>query len=136
MFSIGYVSMGSVSDDIKVIRVDGIEPTTENVKNRTYKVSRPFNIVIKERPTGLTKDFIEYILSSEGQEIASDGYIAIDESAVSYKEDTPSGEITVTGSSSVAPIMEKLIEGYEELSSKEVGDIYKGELTTFVGLVE
>lgn len=130
LYSIGYVSMGSVNDDIKALQIDGIEPTTENVKNGTYKVSRPFNIATKGEATGLTKDFIDYILSSEGQEIVSDGYIAVDEDTSAYTGDKPSGEITVAGSSSVAPIMEKLIEGYAEVNSNATIELQISDSTS------
>jgi len=113
---IGYISMGSLNDDVKAVQIDGVEATSENVKNGTYKVSRPFNIATKGETEGLTKDFIDFIMSSEGQEVADKSYIAISGNAAPYAGSKPGGTIMVGGSSSVAPLMEKLIERYKEIN--------------------
>ena len=115
-YGISYVSMGSLNDNVKALKIDGIDATTANVKNGTYKVSRPFNIAVKGEAKGLTKDFIDFIMSKEGQEVAAKTYIAISESAAPYSGSKPSGTIMVGGSSSVAPLMEKLIERYNEIN--------------------
>ena len=78
-YGIGYVSLGSLSSSVKAVKVDGVEATAENVKNGTYKVARPFNIATKSDISDVAQDFIDYILSSEGQEIVSDGYIKIND---------------------------------------------------------
>ena len=116
VYAIGYISMGSLNDNVKALQIDGTSATTANVKNGTYKISRPFNIATKGEATGLTKDFTDFIMSAEGQEVVGKSYISIDENAVSYAGNKPSGTITVGGSSSVSPLMEKLIERYKEIN--------------------
>jgi len=116
VYAIGYVSMGSMSDTVKAVKIDGVEATTANVKNGTYKVSRPFNIFTRDETNEVANDFISYILSKEGQDIAAKKYIPIDDTAPAYSGNKPSGSITVGGSSSVAPLMEELIEGYKLLN--------------------
>jgi len=116
VYAIGYVSMGSLNDNVKALQIDGVDATTANVKNGTYKISRPFNIATKGEAVGLSKDFIDFIMSKEGQEVVGKSYISIDENAVSYAGNKPSGTITVGGSSSVSPLMEKLIERYKEIN--------------------
>lgn len=111
-YAIGYVSLGSLSNMVKALKIDGVEPTTENVKNGTYKVSRPFNIVTKDEVSGVAQDFINYILSADGQKIVSESYITVNDDAEAYGGTKPSGKIVVVGSSSVSPVMEKLKEGY------------------------
>jgi phosphate transport system substrate-binding protein len=111
--AIGYISLGSLNETVKGVSIDGAEPTPDNVKNGSYAISRPFNIVTKGDATGLAKDFIDFILSSDGQTIVSgNSYIAIDDGAAAYSGDKPSGKIVVAGSSSVTPVMEKLREAY------------------------
>lgn len=111
-YAIGYVSLGSLSNSVKALKIDGAEATAENVKNETYKVSRPFNIATKGEVSEVAQDFINYILSADGQKIVSESYIAVSDSAEAYKGTKPSGKIVVAGSSSVSPVMEKLKEGY------------------------
>ena len=111
--AIGYISLGSLNDTVKGVNIDGAEPTPDNVKNGSYAISRPFNIVTKGDATGLAKDFIDFILSSDGQSVVSgNSYIAIDDTAAAYSGAKPSGKIVVAGSSSVTPVMEKLREAY------------------------
>ena len=111
-YGIGYVSLGSLSSSVKAVKVDVVEATAENVKNGTYKVARPFNIATKSDISDVAQDFIDYILSSEGQEIVSNGYIKINDDAQPYAGSKPAGKIVVAGSSSVSPVMEKLKEAY------------------------
>ena len=113
----GYVSLGSLSSSVKAVKVDGVEATAENVKNGTYKVARPFNIATKSDISDVAQDFIDYILSSEGQEIVSDGYIKINDDAQPYAGSKPAGKIVVAGSSSVSPVMEKLKEAYLKVNT-------------------
>jgi ABC-type phosphate transport system, periplasmic component len=112
MYGIGYVSTGSLVDAVKAVNIDGVEATAENVKNGNYTVARPFQIATKGEPEGAAKDFIEFILSAEGQEVVSDSYIPVIDNAPSYVGDSPSGKIVIAGSSSVTPVMEKLKEAY------------------------
>lgn len=115
--AIGYVSLGSLSDDVKALQVDGAEATAENVKSGTYKVSRPFNIAYKDgKLTDLDKDFIQFILSEEGQKIVEEeGYIS-DSAQGSYKASGQKGKITLAGSTSVAPLMGVLRDKYIEMN--------------------
>ena len=132
VYAIGYVSMGSLGDTVKTVKIDGVEATTENVKNGTYKVSRPFNIVVKDETNEVANDFIDYILSKEGQEITAKKYIAVDDHALPYSGNKPSGSLTVGGSSSVAPLMEELIEGYKLLNPNATIQLQITDSTTGV----
>ena len=111
-YGIGYVSLGSLSSSVKAVNVDGVEATAENIKNGTYKVARPFNIATKAEISEVAQDFIDFILSADGQEIVSNGYIKVDDNAPAYAGTKPAGKIVVAGSSSVSPVMEKLKEAY------------------------
>lgn len=111
-YGIGYVSLGSLSSSVKAIKVDGVEATPDNIKNGTYKAARPFNIATQAEISEVAQDFIDFILSAEGQEIVSDGYIKVDDNAAPYAGTMPSGKVVVAGSSSVSPVMEKLKEAY------------------------
>lgn len=112
--AIGYVSLGSLSTDVKAVQVDGVDATADNVKAGTYKVSRPFNICYKEdKLTDLDKDFIAFIMSEEGQQIVSEeGYISLDAEGT-YDGKDKSGKITLAGSTSVAPLMNVLADAYK-----------------------
>lgn len=114
--SIGYVSTGSLNETVKAINIDGIAPTIENIKNGSYKISRPFNIAIKNETSDLVEDFISFIMSKEGQDVVSKSYISIDDNLPAYTNANLTGKIVVSGSSSVTPIMEKLREAYIELN--------------------
>lgn len=112
--AIGYVSLGSLNDTVKAVSIDGVEATAENVKNGTYAVSRPFNIATNGEASDLAKDFISYILSSEGQAIVEEnGYIAVDDATAPFAGSSPQGKLVIAGSSSVSPVMEKLVEAYQ-----------------------
>lgn len=128
-YAIGYISLGSLNDTVKALRIDGITADAENVKNGTYKISRPFNIATKGEATGLAKDFIDFILSSDGQAVVAKSYIAINDNAAPYAGDKPSGKITVAGSSSVTPIMEKLKEAYIVINPNATIEIQMSDST-------
>lgn len=114
--AIGYVSLGSLSDDVKALKVDGVEATVDNVKSGDYKVARPFNIVKGKNVSELAQDFEKYIMSEEGQAtVAEEGYIREDNTE-EYTVSGLSGKITLAGSTSVAPVMEVLAEGYKALN--------------------
>ena len=112
-YAIGYISLGSLNDSVKAVKVAGVEATAENVKSGAYKVARPFNIAWQEAAlSDAGKDFIAYILSSEGQEIVNaNGYVGNSEAAA-YEAAGVTGKVVVAGSSSVSPVMEKLAEAY------------------------
>ena len=115
-YAIGYCSLGSLNDTVKAGKIDGAEATTENVSNGTYKVSRPFNIVTKDNVSDVAQDFINYIMSADGQQvIADDGYISVAEGET-FTSTGASGKITIDGSSSVSPVMEKLVEAYKAVN--------------------
>lgn len=115
--AIGYVSLGSLSDKVKVLKVDGVAPSVETVKDGTYKLQRPFNIAYKEAEISETaKDFMAYIMSAEGQAvIEEEGYISID-TTTSYKASGAKGTVTVAGSTSVAPVINVLADKYRALN--------------------
>lgn len=114
--AIGYVSLGSLSDDVKAVKVDGVEATVENVKSGDYKVARPFNIVKGKNVSEIAQDFEKYIMSEEGQSIVEEeGYIREDK-VEEYTASGLSGKITLAGSTSVAPVMEVLAEGYKKIN--------------------
>ena len=129
--AVGYISLASVSPSIKAVKVDGVEATDENIVNGTYKVSRPFNIAVKkDMKNEVAKDFINYVMSEEGQKIVSDnGYIPVD-GAKPYSGKEVSGKVVVGGSSSVSPVMEKLIEGYKAVNSKANVELQTTDSTT------
>ena len=115
-YAIGYCSLGSLNDTVKAVKIDGAEATTENVSNGTYKVSRPFNIITKDTVSDVAQDFINYIMSADGQQvIADDGYISVAQGDT-FTSTGASGKITIDGSSSVSPVMEKLVEAYKAVN--------------------
>ena len=130
-YAIGYVSLGSLDDSVKALKIDGAEATEENIKDGSYKVSRPFNIATKGDPTNeVAKDFIDYILSKDGQQVISDnGYISNDD-ATDYAGTAPSGKCVVGGSSSVSPVMEKLIEAYKKVNPNAEIELQTSDSTT------
>jgi len=135
--AIGYVSLGSISDTVKALAIDGVNASTTNVKNGTYKIYRPFNIATKDNVTGLTKDFIDFILSEEGQTVVSESYIAINDDAPVYDGNKLAGKITVAGSSSVTPIMEKLKEAYLAINPNAQIEIQMSDSTSgMTGAIE
>lgn len=130
--AIGYISLGSLDDSmVKALKVDGVEATAENVKNGTYKVSRPFNIATAGEVSDVAQDFIDYIMSAEGQAIVEEaGCITVNEDAEAYAGTKPEGKVVVAGSSSVTPVMEKLKEGYEEVNTGAEIEIQQSDSTT------
>ena len=132
-YAIGYISLGSLNDTVKAVKIDGAEATTDNVANGTYKVARPFNIVTKDGLSDVAKDFVDYIMSAEGQDIIEqNGYIKIDQNAAAYAGSKPEGKIVVAGSSSVSPVMEKLKEAYLAVNTNADIEIQTSDSTTGV----
>lgn len=131
MYAIGYISLGSLNNTVKAVKIDGVEPTVDNVKNETYKIARPFNIAYKEDAlSDAAKDFINYIMSSEGHQIITDnGYISID-GAQPYSGNNTGGKIVIAGSSSVSPVMEKLAEAYKKINADADIEIQTNDSTT------
>ncbi len=130
-YAIGYVSLGSLNKDVKAVKVDGAEATVDTVKSGEYKVQRPFNIATKDDVSDAAKDFISYIMSSEGQAIIEDnGYIKVDDAAAAYAATDAKGEVKISGSSSVTPVMEKLKEAYEKVNSNITITINQSDSST------
>ena len=130
--AIGYISLGSLNDTVKAVTVGGVEATAENVSNGTYTLARPFNIVTNGEPTDpVAVDFIAYCMSPDGQALATeDGYIGGE--GTEYTSTQPSGSITVGGSSSVSPLMEKLIEAYKTVNPNATIELLTTDSTTGV----
>lgn len=130
--AIGYVSLGSLNDTVKALRIDGSEATVDNVKSGAYAVSRPFNIVTKDSLNALAQDFVDFILSADGQKVIADNhYIPLD-NAPAFTSKKPSGKITVGGSSSVSPVMQKLMEAYRQINSGATVELQTHDSTTGV----
>lgn len=115
--AIGYISLGALSDDVKALKVDGAAPTVDAVKDGSYKVSRPFNIVTKEGASNpAAEDFIAFIMSEEGQKVVEEEGCISNGNNGAFTSKNPTGTITVVGSTSVSPVMEKLIEAYNAIN--------------------
>ena len=130
-YAIGYVSLGSLDESVKALKIDGAEATEENVKDGSYKVSRPFNIAVKEGADNkVANDFIDFIMSEDGQKVVADnGFIPVEETKA-YEGTKPSGEAVVGGSSSIAPVMEKLIEAYKAVNPNAKIELQSSDSTT------
>ena len=133
--AIGYISLGSLNNTVKALSIDGAEATAENVKSGTYKVARPFNIVTKDGVSDVAQDFIDYIMSSDGQKVVEEnGCISVADGAGSYKASGKSGKIVIAGSSSVTPVMEKLAEAYKALNPDVAIEVNQSDSTTGVNM--
>lgn len=126
--AIGYISLGSLDKSkVKALKVDGAEAAVDNVKSGEYKVSRPFNIATKGDTTGVASDFIKFILSADGQAVVEkNGYIS-EGNTGAYKASGQKGKITIGGSSSVTPVMEKLKEAYVKLNPDVTVDVQQND---------
>ncbi|WP_270295268.1 substrate-binding domain-containing protein [Eggerthella sinensis] len=132
---IGYISLGSLNETVKALDIDGAKPTAENVKSGEYKIARPFNIVSKAGVSDVAQDFIDYIMSADGQKVVEDnGYISVADNAGSYTASGKSGKIVLAGSSSVTPVMEKLAEAYKALNSGVTIEVNQSDSTTGVNM--
>lgn len=130
LYSIGYISLGSMNDTVKAIQIDGTDATVENIKDGTYKIARPFNIATKEGLSETAQDFIDFIMSADGQTVIEEnGYISAAE-AEPYGGKMDSGKIVVAGSSSVTPVMEKLKEAYLEKNPDVEIEIQQSDSST------
>ena len=131
-YAIGYISLGSLDDTVKALKIDGAEATVENIKAGTYGIARPFNVATKGELSDAAQDFMNFIMSAEGQAVIEDnGYIAANDAATAYSGTNPDGKIIVAGSSSVTPVMEKLKEAYLALQNGTVTiDIQQSDSST------
>lgn len=133
--SIGYISLASLNDTVKALKIDGVEPTVKNIQKGKYPIARNFNLVTGDNLSELGKDFINYILSTEGQKTVSEnGYIALTEAGKYEASDAAKdgGKITIGGSSSVTPLMEKLAEAYKKVNPKVEVMVQQSDSTTGV----
>ena len=130
--AIGYISLGSLDESVvKAVEIDGAAPTVENVKTGAYKVVRPFNIATKGEASEAAQDFIDFIMSADGQKVVSEnGYITVDDAAPAYAASGVSGKVVVGGSSSVTPVMEKLKEAYMALNPDVTVEVQQSDSTT------
>lgn len=130
-YSIGYVSLGSLNDSVKALKIEGVDATVENIKNKSYKISRPFNIAVKENLSPVAEDFVNYVLSSEGQAvIEKNKYIKVTDNA--YTSSKAEGKVVISGSSSVSPVMEKIIEAYKSVNPNAKIELQTSDSTTGV----
>lgn len=128
-YAIGYASLGSLDDTTKALKVDGVEASVDTVKDGSYKISRPFNIATKGEVSDVAQDFINFIMSDEGQKVVEDnGYIAVSDGA--FESNNAKGKIVVAGSSSVTPVMEKLKEAYLAVNKDAEIEVQESDSTT------
>ena len=131
-YAIGYISLGSLDDSVKALKIDGAEATVDDIKDGTYKVARPFNIVLGKETSDVAPDFINFIMSKEGQSVISEnGYIGSDDAA-EFASNGATGKIVVAGSSSVTPVMEKLKEAYNAVCPNVEIEVQQSDSTTGV----
>lgn len=128
--AIGYVSISSLNDSVRALQIDGADATVENIKNKTYKISRPFIVAVKDDISQTALDFLNFIMSDEGQKtVENSGYISQGGSGA-YSGSSPSGSVTVAGSSSVTPVMEKLKEAYAAVNPNAKIIVQQSDSTT------
>lgn len=129
--AIGYVSLGALNDSVKAVKINGVEATQENIENKSYTISRPFNIVTKDGLSDVANDFMSFIMSKDGQAVVTEEkYISV--SNEEFKSTMPEGKVTVAGSSSVTPLMEALKEAYLKVNKNATIDIQQNDSTTGV----
>lgn len=132
-YAIGYISLGSLNDTVKAVKIDGVEASIENVANGTYTLNRSFNLAANGELNEAAQDFMNYILSAEGQTIIEEaGYIMIDDTAAAFETNGAEGKVVVAGSSSVTPVMEKLKEAYAEINTNVAIEINTSDSSTGV----
>ncbi|MDR2657352.1 MAG: substrate-binding domain-containing protein [Oscillospiraceae bacterium] len=130
--AIGYISLGSLNDTVKAVKINGVAPSVETVKDGSYTISRPFNIATKDDISPAASEFIAYILSAEGQTVVENsGYIKLDD-APAFTDSKAEGKIVVAGSSSVTPLMEKLSEAFALVNPSIEIEIQQSDSTTGV----
>lgn len=129
-YAIGYTSLGALSDTVKALKIDGVEATADNIKNGSYKIQRPFNIATKGEVSEVAQDFINFILSVDGQKVVEEkGYIAI-ETEQEFVSNNAAGKLVIVGSSSVTPVMEKLTEAYKAINAEVEIEVQENDSTT------
>lgn len=131
--SIGYISLGSLNDTVKAVEIDGVAPSADGVKDGSYKVARPFNVVAGQNLSDVAQDFLNFIMSSDGQAVVSEeNYVSVADDAQPYTASGKSGKVVVAGSSSVTPVMEKLAEAYQALNPDVNIEVQQSDSSTGV----
>ena len=125
--AIGYISLGSLNDTVKALQIDGVDATAENVKNSTYKIARPFNVATLANVSPEAQDFLNFILSAEGQAVVEKANCISEGNTGAFTGGSVSGKIVVAGSSSVTPVMEKLKEAYNAINPNLTIDIQQSD---------
>ena len=128
--SIGYISLGSLNDTVTAVEIDGVAPSAEGVKDGSYKVARPFNVVAGKTVSDVAQDFLDFVMSAEGQAVVDEDYVSVAENAQPYSASGKSGKVVVAGSSSVTPVMEKLAEAYEALNPDVNVEVQQSDSST------
>ncbi len=130
LYALGYISLGSLDSTVKAIQIDGADASVENIKSGSYKIARPFNIATKDGLSKEAQDFIDYIMSADGQAVIEEnGYISVSD-APAYSGAVASGKIVVSGSSSVTPVMEKLKEAYLKVNPGMTIEVQQSDSST------
>lgn len=133
--AIGYISLGSLDDTVKAVSIDGVAPSAAAVKDGSYAIARPFNVVTKGDLSAPAADFFAFIMSADGQAVVSDSnYIAIDDAAAPFASNGASGKVVVAGSSSVTPVMEKLAEAFQAANPQVTVEVQQSDSTTGVNM--
>ena len=131
--AIGYISLGSLDDTVKAVQIDGVTPSVETVKDGSYPVARPFNVVTGGEVSNAAADFLAFIMSADGQAVVGEeGYVSVDDSAPAYQPAKASGKVVVAGSSSVTPVMEKLAEAYQAANPQVTVEVQQSDSSTGV----
>jgi len=114
--AIGYISLGAMRDDVRAVPINGVTPSAANIQNGTYPLYRNFNLAVPRELSPLAQDFLDFILSAEGQAIVAAGYIAVSADTPAFTGGGLTGTLEITGSTSVAPLMERLAVAYMDLN--------------------
>ena len=111
---IGYVSVGSLSDSVKALEIDGVIPSNETIMDGSYSLQRPFLVVVTDEKKNdpLVQDFLDFMLSIEGQELAANRTTQAVDNPSAYSPSGLSGTLKVGGSTSVEPLMQQMREAY------------------------
>ena len=128
--AIGYISLGSLNDTVKAVKIDGAEATVDNIKSGAYKIARPFNIATKDGLSDVAADFIKFIMSEDGQKVVEENHYISQGNGGAYEPANLSGKVVVAGSSSVTPVMEKLKEAYAALNPNVTIEVQQSDSTT------
>lgn len=128
--AIGYISLGSLNDTVKALKIDGAEASAQSIKDGSYKVSRPFNVVTKGELSPVAQDFLSFILSNDGQKVVEVNHYISQPGSGDFTTAKPKGKAVVAGSSSVSPLMEKMIEAYEDRNPNAEIELQQSDSTT------